>query len=39
LQHLEITIGIAEGEDRAPADEAVDADRFARAIVAMRRSC
>src|SRR5688572_11515328 len=28
LQHLQIAVGIAEREDRAAADEAVDADRL-----------
>ena len=30
LEHLLIAVGVAEGEDRAAADEAVDADRLAR---------
>ena len=33
LQHLQIAVGIAEREDRPPADEAVDADRLARPVV------
>src|SRR5215468_1732738 len=33
LQHLPVAVGVAEGEDRPPADEAVDADRLARAVV------
>src|SRR6185312_6364541 len=33
LQHREIAVGIAEGEDRPPADEAIDADGLARSIV------
>src|SRR4051794_11756534 len=33
LQHLLITVRIAESEDRAPTDEPVDADRLAGAVV------
>jgi hypothetical protein len=33
LEHLLIAIGVAEGEDRAAADEAVDADGLAGAVV------
>src|SRR6188508_2350037 len=33
LQHLLVAVGVAEGEDRAAADEAVDADRLARPVV------
>ena len=33
LQHLLVAVGIAEREDRAAADEHVDADRLARAVV------
>ena len=33
LQHFEIAIGVPEGENRPTANEAVDADRLARAVV------
>jgi hypothetical protein len=33
LQHLQVAVGVAESEDRAAADEAIDADRLARAVV------
>ena len=33
LEHLQVAIRVAEGDDRAAADEAVDADRFARPVV------
>ena len=32
-QHRLIAVGIAEGEDRSPADETVDADRLDLAVV------
>jgi hypothetical protein len=32
LQHLQIAVGIAEGEDRPPPDEAVDADGLAQRV-------
>ena len=33
LQHLQVAVGVAEGEDRPAADEAVDADRLAGPVV------
>ena len=33
LQHLQIAVGVAERHDRAAADEPVDADRLAGAVV------
>src|SRR5262245_43787316 len=33
FKHLLVAIGVAEGEDRATADEAVDADRLAVSVV------
>ena len=33
LEHLEITIGVAEGQDRPPADVAVDAHGLAGPVV------
>ena len=33
LQHLQVAIGVAEGEDRAAADEAVDADWLSGPVV------
>ena len=33
LQHLQVAVGIAEGEDRPAPDEAIDADGLARAVV------
>src|SRR5262249_9450731 len=33
LEHLLIAVGVAEGEDRTPADEPVDADRLTRLVV------
>ena len=32
-EHLQVAVGVAEGEDRPAADEAVDADRLAGAVV------
>jgi len=33
LQHLQVTVGVAEGKDRAAVDEVVDPDWLARPIV------
>src|SRR6185503_15848002 len=33
LQHLLVPVGVAEGEDRTAADEAIDAGGLARAVV------
>ena len=33
LQHLQVAVGVAEGDDRAAADEPVDADGLAGAVV------
>src|SRR5450755_35007 len=33
LQHLKVTVGVAEGEDRPAADMQIDADRFAGTVV------
>src|SRR5262245_47670112 len=33
LEHLKVAIGVAEGNDRAATDEAINADRLARAVV------
>ena len=33
LQHLQIAVGVADSEDRSPADELGDADGLARAVV------
>src|SRR5262245_3993320 len=33
LQHFQVTVGVAEGHDRSAADEVVNADGFAGAIV------
>src|SRR5215470_18010615 len=33
LQHLQVAVGVAEGEDRTPPDETVDADRLARPVI------
>jgi len=37
LQHLKVPIGVAEGEDRAAADEAVDADRLTGTVRSLIR--
>ena len=33
LEHLEVAVGVAEGDDRAAADELLDADRLAGLVV------
>ena len=33
FQHLQVAVGVAEREDRAAADELVDADRLAGLVV------
>ncbi|MNN95890.1 hypothetical protein D3C81_2147750 [compost metagenome] len=37
MQHLQVAVGVAEGQCRATADDRIDAHRFAWAVIVVRK--